>query len=256
MKGIKLYLNRFIGTSVSNIALVFSNITNLSNHTIDFVKLTMLQPTSSIWVASYQTEDGVETTLSNTYILDLSATQTYIIFDADINNINLFNSYIEKNIIELVDDNITSLICYTQNSENDVVNKSITPVTIIHGKFNHSISVKNVNIDLLNYQNDYNYVYIPKLKRYYYVDSIEVISADYTRLHLKEDVLMTWKELILDQTAYINRNENGKLDIEDSRRTSYLKKAFDIQTLDISVFLPLEQGSVSYDWRYVLNVFD
>ena len=256
MKGIKINLDVFITKNVGNYPLTFSNITNISNAEDEFVELTLLQPVSTTWVCSYEYESGTSVSLNNSAILTLSVTASYISFDADINDIELFNKYIELGIIVFIDENITSLIVYKQNDENDVVNKTITFVNIIQGQFNHSVSLKNVNIDLLDYRHNFNYVYIPKLKRYYYVDSVELISADYTRLHLREDVLMSWKNLIYSQTAYINRNENGSLDIEDSRRTTYLDRQFDIQTINVPVFLPLEQGSVSYDFRYVANFFD
>ena len=256
MKGIKINLDVFITKNVGNYPLTFSNITNISNAEDEFVELTLLQPVSTTWVCSYLYDGGTSVSLNNSAILTLSQSASYISFDADINDIALFNKYIDLGIIEFIDEDITSLIVYKQNDENDVVNKTLTFVNILQGQFNHSLSLKNVNIDVLDYQQDFNYVYIPKLKRYYYVDSVELISADYTRLHLREDVLMSWKDLIANQTAYINRNENGSLDIEDSRRTTYLDRQFDIQTIAVPVFLPLEQGSVGYDFRYVANFFD
>lgn len=256
MKGIKINLDVFITKNIGVNPLTFTNITNLSNNAIDFDILTLLKPTSTIWVASYSLNGDPSISLNNAQILTLSTTNTFITFDADINDIALFYTYYELGIIELVDENITSLILYKQNDENDVLEKNLTFVGLIQGKFNHSISVKNVNIDYYSFQDNFNYVFIPKLKRYYYVDSIEIISNDYTRLHLKEDVLMSWKDLIKNQTAYVNRNENGSLNIEDSRRTTYLNRQYDVQTINIPVFLPLEQGSVGYDFRYVANFFD
>lgn len=105
--------------------------------------------------------------------------------------------------------NETLLYLYTQNSENDALNKSLTLVNIVSGKFNHSIGVKALNIDVVNIDMNFNYVYIPSLHRYYFVDSVEIISNDVRRLHLKEDVLMSWKDLIKRQSAQITRWEHS-----------------------------------------------
>lgn len=97
---------------------------------------------------------------------------------------------------------------YSLNSANNVLNKDITLVEVLNGKFNHLVGLKNLNIDIINYHNNYNYAYIPSLNRYYYVDSVEFVSGDYTRLHLREDVLMSWQTLIKNQSAFITRQEN------------------------------------------------
>ena len=103
-------------------------------------------------------------------------------------------------------------------NNNHELDKIITYVDKLEGIFNHSIGVKNINIDVNNFQNNFNYVWIPTLKRYYYVDSIELISATITRLHLTEDVLMSWKDLIKIQSAFVSRYEQSNNDnLVDSR---------------------------------------
>ena len=108
-------------------------------------------------------------------------------------------------------DGYTQINVYSQFSKNNELDKMITFKEIIQGKFNHSIAVKNVNIDVYGYSiaNGYNYVFIPSLNRYYYVDSVEIVSADFVRLHLKEDVLMTWKTLIRNQSMFVTRYQQS-----------------------------------------------
>ena len=138
----------------------------------------------------------------------------YLIFTCiiDDRDLELLEKLIKWGIVSLDVDGNTSLLVYTQNAENDVVDKSsyLTLKNVIVGKFNHSIAVKNINIDIKGYSilNAYTYVFIPSLNRYYYIDALEIISGDYVRLHLREDVLMTWKELIYLQKAFVTRNEN------------------------------------------------
>lgn len=140
----------------------------------------------------------------------LSDNGSYIEFVANLNNFSSFESFVSAGIVEIYPlANETLLYLYTQNSENNALNKSLTLVNIINGKFNHSIGVKSLNIDVTNIDMNFNYVYIPSLNRYYYIDSIEIISNDIRRLHLKEDVLMSWNLLIRRQSAFILRRENG-----------------------------------------------
>lgn len=163
----------------------------------------------------------------------LSDNGSYIEFVANLNNFSSFESFVSAGIVEIYPlANETLLYLYTQNSENNALNKSLTLVNIIAGKFNHSIGVKSLNIDVVNINMNFNYVYIPSLNRYYYVDSIEIISNDVRRLHLKEDVLSSWNLLIRSQSAFIVRRENGsnrsvlkddRLPLEDKVSHQYFK---------------------------------
>ena len=56
--------------------------------------------------------------------------------------------------------NETLIYIYSQNSENHALNKSLTLINIISGKFNHSIGIKSLNIDVVNIDMNFNYVYI------------------------------------------------------------------------------------------------
>lgn len=121
---------------------------------------------------------------------------------------------------------------YSLNSANNVLNKDITLVEVLNGKFNHLVGLKNLNIDIINYHNNCNYAYIPSLNRYYYVDSVEFVSGDYTRLHLREDVLMSWQTLIKRQSAQITRWENSQEFIIDERLPLESKAYVLYQSLD------------------------
>ena len=54
---------------------------------------------------------------------------------------------------------------------------------------------------------DKNYVYIPTFKRYYFVRTVETINGMHTLLHCSVDVLMSYKNEIMELDAYISRNE-------------------------------------------------
>ena len=144
--------------------------------------------------------------------IDLSGTNDYIYFIADVEDIGMetFLKLVNGGYIILNQFGKTSIICYRLNDEKEKLNKTLTPVTIIEGKFTAPLGLKSLELDVVDYEIDstYNYVYIPKLKRYYYITSVQLTTKDYTKLIVQEDVLMSWKELILIQTAFVTRNEN------------------------------------------------
>ena len=130
---------------------------------------------------------------------------------------------LQKGIITRINDGIESnlLFVYRLNSERNVVNKSLILVDIINGYFRNSVNVKNPSITIQDFKikDTFNYVYICALKRYYYVDSVEISTKNMTLLSLTEDVLMSHKDLIYSQTAFINRNENDyNAYLTDNRR--------------------------------------
>lgn len=134
---------------------------------------------------------------------------------------NRFWEFVQLGIISVIaGSGETTLFAFKQNAENDKMQKELTLIDVINGKFNHMIALKNVNVDVYNYARDYNYIFIPSLNRYYYVDSVEIVSADISRLHLKEDVLMSWQDLIKSQKAFVTRYEQSanNLELFDERR--------------------------------------
>lgn len=153
---------------------------------------------------------GQSTTLTGNDVADLSATGDYIVFEGNwtLGSGTTFEKLLDLGYISYDVDGKTALITYLQNSENGKLDKTIAEVGTILGTFNQAIGLKSIDVDITGYARDFNYVWIPTLRRYYYVDSVDLISADVTRLHLKEDVLMSWKSLIRSQTAFIERQEN------------------------------------------------
>ena len=165
-------------------------------------------------------QDEVSDTFTDNDILQLS--NNFIIIDGNLTAgvITNINWLLNNEIIDLDVDGYTSIHTYTQNSENNVLDKDITLYSIIQGQFNHSISVKNVNIDIVQRELiAFNYVWIPSLNRYYYVDSVDIINADVKRIHLKEDVLMSWQALIKEQEVFVTRYGNSSnTNLVDERR--------------------------------------
>ena len=134
------------------------------------------------------------------------------------------------------------ILCYPLENERNVVNKYLDADSemLIKGSFKNTVSVKSPVIDIENFfdtsyqRTKFNYVYIQPLNRYYYVQSVELVTNKIARLYLQEDVLMSFKDLIKDQTAFISRNENDyDLDIVDD----YVQYDYD-KEIRYSTFIP------------------
>lgn len=132
-------------------------------------------------------------------------------FDAEVTgtSVSKILTLYQRDAILFNQDGRTTLFAYRQNSDNNHLSKDLTNVMIFDGKFNNSVNLKNIIIDISGYYFGYNYIFIHKLNRYYYVSSVDLITADFTRLHLKEDVLMSWKDLIKQQEMQITRYEHS-----------------------------------------------
>lgn len=185
-------------TYIGNVAPTFQSLVAVS-----FTR-TSSAPSAEVFVG------GQLVTLTGNGLADLSATGDYVVFEGDwaLGSDTTFEKLLDLGYISYDVDGKTALITYLQNSENGKLDKTLAEVGTILGTFNQAIGLKTIDVDIAGYARDFNYVWIPTLRRYYYVDSVDLISADVTRLHLKEDVLMSWKSLIRSQTAFIERQEN------------------------------------------------
>ena len=78
-----------------------------------------------------------------------------------------------------------------------------------------------------------NYAFIPSFNRYYYIENIEVFPNDIYNLTLKCDVLMSFKDDILNSNAnIINQTEYNKY--YNSNYASEVKKEVDIYNSNIT----------------------
>lgn len=92
----------------------------------------------------------------------------------------------------------------------NVINKTLTDPTdfTIFLKGDTNIvdpTLLMVSLTGIDY-NDFNYAYIPELKRYYFINSISAVSASLFRIDLQCDVLETYKAEIMGSVARIKRN--------------------------------------------------
>lgn len=117
-------------------------------------------------------------------------------------------------------DTYNIIYLFRLNSPKIKVDKDITLVGCMPIKFNNVIKYRDMEITMKWGINDdkFNYVYISSLKRYYFVTD-KVLTNDIAVLQLHEDVASSFANLIRNQTAQVERNENTyHSDLIDSRR--------------------------------------
>lgn len=88
------------------------------------------------------------------------------------------------------------------------VNKTLTLNKTVDIVFRQSVDeqapVIIMSIDNLQ---DANYVYIPTFKRYYFISDVSNLTANLVKLQLTTDLLMTYKDVILNTLVQITATE-------------------------------------------------
>lgn len=91
---------------------------------------------------------------------------------------------------------------YTTNSPKNKISKELSNKTTIDCKLTDNCDIITPKIVLKGYKG-HNYCYIDSFKRYYYITNVNIgIGGRYT-LELSVDVLMSYKNDILNSLAYI-----------------------------------------------------
>ena len=214
----KIDLDDFSNTTLNNVSIGFQHIDNQidwEEQPTDMMSLEIISGTKKV---NFEYSSGGGVTHTSNFE-DLSTNGSYIEFDGDFDfGISDLMKFINDGIIEITPIGDSVLVyLYKQNSENNAVSKSLTLVNVVAGKFNSAFNMKNPILDFHLTDSGVvlcNYIYIPSLSRYYFVDSMDMISANYIRYKLREDVLMTWASLIRQQSAFVIRSEsNNSVDL-------------------------------------------
>lgn len=99
---------------------------------------------------------------------------------------------------------------YNYTGEFNRLNKTLTDGTTVSCDFN--IDYNKINPTLkLKYDNDFNfnYCYISDFGKYYFIDNVTILRNGFIVCNLTEDVLMTYKELILSASGTITKSFNS-----------------------------------------------
>ena len=97
---------------------------------------------------------------------------------------------------------------FNNGSDKNHITKTLTNETTVTGNLRKSVDIIEPILEL-NFPNiiNFNYCYIPDFKRYYYITKITALTSKLFEIQLFVDVLMTYKNKILEQTATIARQE-------------------------------------------------
>lgn len=90
---------------------------------------------------------------------------------------------------------------YNNKSNKNIVNKKIEEVQEISFNFKDDSDITNPILILQSYKSG-NYCFIPELKRYYFIDRIELMNGGFYKLYLEIDVLMSYKDEIMNADWY------------------------------------------------------
>ena len=98
---------------------------------------------------------------------------------------------------------------YNTNDSTNTINKTLNFISDIDVKFKEEVNIYNPNI-MLKYDDliTFNYMYIDKFKRYYFIEDVEVFPNKIYKLTLKCDVLMSFKDDILNSYGNITSQTN------------------------------------------------
>lgn len=121
---------------------------------------------------------------------------------------------------------MVSIYFYSISEARNKLDKTLDYPTILKGVINTNVDVSHPTIRVkASSVVDYNYCYIPALRRYYFIDSVDAGNAEYYVLNLTVDVLMTYKTDILALyglvTSGVSANPymDGYINSYDVRRT-------------------------------------
>ena len=100
------------------------------------------------------------------------------------------------------------LLYKTTNANNDL-NKTISDKVELVGALREASSVIAPSILIQSNPIGYNYAYIPEFGRYYYIKNITAFRKGAYIVDLKCDVLMSFKEEILNMNGIVSRLTDG-----------------------------------------------
>lgn len=90
---------------------------------------------------------------------------------------------------------------YNNLSNYNVVNKRLEKINTLSFTFKENSNIINPSLILKNYKGG-NYCYIEELERYYYVKDIDFLGNGLFKINCEIDVLMTYKEDIINSDFY------------------------------------------------------
>lgn len=137
---------------------------------------------------------------------------------------------------------------YSTKDDTIKLNKTLTLRTVYQGNFLKDCEMDYINPIITIRQNFLPFdfvlsrkiVYIPNLKRYYYIINAEALSNTTVKLRLKLDVLDTYKKIILKSIATVIESENGNKYLSNVSDVHDIRPNF--QKLEFSETTPFKKN--------------
>lgn len=142
------------------------------------------------------------------------------------------------------------VILYQNNAEPYRVDKSdnLTAVRTLNGALREDTSITDLSITFeMETIPDFNYIYIPIFNRYYFINDIRSIRYKIWEISASVDVLMSYKDAILNCVGFVDRNQlEFNSDIIDKKRVVELGHTIEVNSVTNELF-------TSTMGTYVLN---
>lgn len=90
---------------------------------------------------------------------------------------------------------------YNNLSNLNVIYKRLEKINTLSFTFKENSNIINPSLILKNYKGG-NYCYIEDLERYYYIKDIDLLSNGLVKINCEIDVLMSYKEDIINSDLY------------------------------------------------------
>lgn len=92
---------------------------------------------------------------------------------------------------------MVTLELYKVTNQPKELTKTLNNAVVVNGSFRSEIDSMDVIVEIESNTYDFNYVHIPSLNKYYFLQNIVHVNAKIIRMLLHCDVLMTYKTDIL-----------------------------------------------------------
>ena len=92
---------------------------------------------------------------------------------------------------------MVALELYKVLNQTNELTKTLNNAVVVNGSFRSEIDAIDVVVEIESNTFDFNYIYIPSLNKYYFLQNIVHVNAKIIRMQLHCDVLMTYKADIL-----------------------------------------------------------
>lgn len=103
-----------------------------------------------------------------------------------------------------------TITLYENKSEKNKVHKEITEKSVKVGRLRENTSIVTPMFTIegvFSELSQANYIYVAEFRRYYYITDMVQIAGNLTQISCRVDVLMSFKDEILANTAVIARQE-------------------------------------------------